>query len=117
MSAVSVHSQEHRGASRSKSCTNNVHKLPPVIPENALADAAEIVRLAFPATSEKSCCLAAVRRCGASEGTWRAILRQQTKHPSFPLMMAALSVLFERKDIEPMQVPAIKRFIVGAFQK
>ncbi len=116
MGAV-LHKHERTAPVRSKSCTNNIHKLPPVIPENALADAAEIVRLAFPAPSEKACCLAAVRRCGASEGTWRSILRQQTKHPSFPLMMAALSVLFERKDIEPMQVPAIRRFIVGAIQK
>lgn len=112
--SVLAHTIEHIAGPRSKSCT--IHKLPPVVPENALDDAAEIVRLAFPATSEKACCTAAVRRIGASEGTWRAILRKQTKHPSFTLMMAALRVLCDRHD-DPMQVPAIKRFIVGVMSK
>lgn len=108
------HAPKHRSVPRSKSCT--IHKLPPVVPENALDDAAEIVRLAFPADSEKACCMAAVRRIGASEGTWRAILRKQTKHPSYPLMMAALAVLCERHE-DVMQVPAIRRFIVGVMAK
>lgn len=59
--------------------------------QQALEDAAYIFATAFAGPSENAICDNACRALGLSDpGVVRRILRKETKHPSFPLVMAAM---------------------------
>lgn len=80
--------------------------------DKAREDAREIIIAAFGGPSENATCETASRHLGCDPGTIRGILRQETKHPSFPLLLAAMSFI-----PEPWAVPGIQRFVAEVMRK
>ncbi len=114
MSAVLSHSQEYSPASprKSASIVRGVPFSKPPTVEDALEEASEIMRTAFPADSRDACAKKAAARLGVDRTTIIGILSKETKNPSWPLLRRAL------EEIEdPWELPAIRRFIFKMMAK
>lgn len=88
-----VHTRQNTRVWRVKSCAKPGlgHNRKPIFAgRDPLDDAAEILRVAFPARSERQRCRHIARVCGCSETAARAILRKRTKSPSWTVMHRAI---------------------------
>ena len=72
--------------------------------------AAHLIALAFAGPSENAVCQRASEHLGIAENTVRALVRKQTKKPSFELIMMLCGYCVATGK-DPMQVHGVKAFV------
>lgn len=100
---------DHKAVSSSETC--RIYKLPnprkTIEGFNATQITANLLKAAFPATSENSCCEKANRALGFSENTIRSILRVETVRVDARILLQAAAYCMS-VGIDPMKVAGLK---------